>query len=198
MTSGSITSRTATFHRQRRRRTVFFRRLCENVRRHPWALASALLLMLALGWAMVALVEIPLPGGSNTPLLILLWNTSVKLAAMLVAFLLMLAFFSVPPKRALQYEAEFAHIEFTDRYGNPPALISRERIKHSQEEKITFYSAGISLEQWSQWQGKIQDALNITYAEPPQYAFKKRYFILLTVVSGIAGHRKENLYDDEL
>lgn len=143
------------------------------------------------------LVEIPLPGGSNNPLLILLWNTSVKLAVILVAFLLLLIFFSLPPKGALQFEAELAHIEFTDRYGNPPALISRKRTKHSQEEKITFYSAGISLEQWSQWQGKIQDALNITFAEPPQYAFNKRYFALLTVVPGIGGPRKESLYDND-
>ena len=196
MTSERITNRTAKFHQQKRRRTVLLRRFCENVRRHPWALVVSLLLILALGWVM-NLVEIPLPSGSNNLLLILLWNTSVKLAVMLVAFLLILAFFSVPPKGALQYEAELAHIEFTDRYGNPPALISRKKTKRSQEEKITFYSAGISLEQWSQWQGKIQDALNITYAEPPQYAYNKRYYALLTVVSGIAGPRKESLYDDD-
>lgn len=197
MTSERITNRTAKFHQQKRRRTVLLRRFCENVRRHPWALVSALLLILALGWAMT-LVEIPLPGGKNSPFLLALWNGTAKLAIILVASLLALCTFTALPKKALEYEAGLAHIEFTDRYGHPPALISRKKTKRSQEEKITFYSAGISLEQWSQWQGKIQDALNITYAEPPQYAYRKRYYIMLTVVPGVVTSRKEALYDNEL
>lgn len=76
--------------------------------------------------------------------------------------------------------------------------MAREQIKPTKIEKLIFYSAGIGLEHWVERQGDIQDALNITYAEPPQYAYNKRYYVLLTVVSGIAGPRKESLYDDEL
>lgn len=195
MTSELITNRTAKFHQQKRRRTVFLRRFCENVRRHPWALVVALLLILALGWAM-ALVEIPLPGGSSYPFLLALWNGAAKLAIILVASLLTLCTFAAPPKKALEYESGLAHVELIDRFGNPPALVSR--VYTNKIERLTFYSAGISLERWIKRQGDIQDALNIMYVAPPQYAYRRRYYILLTVVSGVVAPRKENLYDDEL
>lgn len=197
MTSESITNRTAKFHQQKRRRTVLLRRFCENVRRHPWALVSALLLILALGWAMT-LVEIPLLGGNNYPFLFALWNGAAKLAIILTVFLLALAMFTVAPPRASTYETQLAQIKHTDRWGNSPVLVAREQIKPAKIEKLIFYSAGISLERWVERQGEIQDALNITYVEPPQYAYGKRYYVELTVASGIAGTRKENLYDDEL
>ncbi len=195
MTSEKITTRTAKFHHQKKKQSCFFRRFCENVRRHPWALVVALLLILALGWAM-ALVEIPLPGGSNYPFLLALWNGAAKLAIILVASLLTLCTFTAPPKKALEYEAGLAHIEFTDRYGNPPALVSR--VCTNKIERLTFYSAGISLELWKERQGDIQDALNAVYIEPPQYAYKKRYYIMLTVLPGTGEPRKDVLYDDEL
>lgn len=193
MTSERITNRTAKFHQQKRRRTVFLRRFCENVRRHPWVLVAALLLILALGWAMT-LVEIPLPGGSSCPFLLALWNGTAKLAIILVASLLTLCTFTAPPKKALEYEAGLAHIEFTDRYGNPPALVSR--VCTNKIERLTFYSAGISLELWKRRQGDAQDTLNVEYFEPPKY-YQKRHYILLSVVPGIGGPRKENLYDDD-
>ena len=197
MTSESITSRTAKFHQQKRRRTVFLRRFCENVHRHPWALVSALLLILTLGWAMT-LVEIPLPGGSSCPFLLALWNGAAKLAIILTVSLLTLVMFAAAPPQSLNYEMRLAQINLTDRWGNSPVLVARGQIKPTKIEKLIFYSAGIGLEHWVERQGDIQDALNITYAEPPQYAYNKRYYVLLTVVSGIAGPRKESLYDDEL
>lgn len=195
--SEKIVTRIAQLTARRRRRAIFWRRFCSNARQYPWALSLALLLILVLGWVMTW-VAIPLPGGNSNPMLIALWNASIKLAVMLVAFLLMLAVFSVPPKEALQYEAGLAHIEFVDRYKNPPALVSREQIKPAKTGKLIFYSAGISLELWVECQGDIQDALNITYVEPPQYAYKKRHYIMLTVVPGVAIPREDTLYEDEL
>lgn len=182
---------------RKRAKSIAWRRFCSNAHHRPWALALTLLLMAALCWAMTW-VSIPLPSGNSNPLLTDLWNTSVKLAVMVVAFLLMLAFFSIPPKGALQNEAELAHIGFTDRYKNPPALVSREQEKSTKSLRLFFYSGGISLERWIESQRDIQDALNITYAEPPQYAYRKRYYIMLTVVPGTGEPRNEALYDDEL
>lgn len=195
--SEKIAARIEQLTARHRNRAIRLRRVCIIVCRRPWALVLALLLILILGWAMTW-VSIPFPGENSNPLLTALWNTSVKLAVMLMVFLFTFAFFSAPPKEALQYEAELAHIGFVDRYKNPPALVSKERINPPKIEKLTFYSAGISLESWIERQGDIQDALNAVYVEPPQYAYKKRYYIMLTVLPGTGEPRKENLYDDEL
>lgn len=180
---------------KRRNRAVMLRRFCSNASRRPWLLVCALLLLSILGWVMMG-VSIPFPGGSSNPLLIALWRASVKLAVILLAVLLTLGVFTAPPRKALEYEAGLAHIGFTDRYGNPPALISR--VCTDKIERLTFYSAGISLELWKGRQADIQDSLNFIYVEPPQYAYRKRYYILLTVTSGTGVPRNETLYDDEL
>lgn len=180
-----------------RHKDIAKQRFGQNVRRHPWILAISLLLLLVMSWAM-ACISIPLPGGNSSSMLISLWNHSVKVAVWLIAFLLVTAVLTSAPPQAKALEAALAHIKFTDRYGYCPALISRVCAKPAKIEKLTFYSAGISLESWAERQGDIQDALNVVYVEPPQYAYNKRHYVMLTVVPGIAKPREEPLYDDEL
>lgn len=169
--SEKIVTRIAQMTARRRRRAILWRRFCSNAHQHLWALVLALLLVLVLGWVMTW-VSVPFPGENNNPLLIAFWNTNVKLSVMLIASVLTFSPFFAPPKGASQYEAELAHIGFVDRYKNPPALVLKERIKPAKIEKLTFYSAGISLESWIERQGDIQDALNSVYVEPPQYAYR--------------------------
>lgn len=190
-----MADRVKRFSTRKRAKCISLGRFRANVHRRPWALAPALLLLAALCWAMTW-ATIPFPAGSNNLLLTALWNASAKLAIILVAVLLTLGVFTAPPKKALEYEAGLAHIGFTDRYGNPPALVSR--VCTNKTEKLTFYSAGITLETWVERQEQIQDALSVAYLEPPQYAYRKRYYIMLTAVPGIGGPRKGSLYDDEL
>lgn len=166
---------------RKRVKSIVWRRSCSNAHHRPWALALTLLLIVALCWAM-AWVTIPFPGGSSNSLLMTLWNASAKMTIILVAALLTLGVFTAPPRKALAYEARLAHIEFTDRYGNPPALVSR--VCTNKTEKLTFYSAGISFDRWKEQQADIQDALNVTYLEPPKNAYKKSYYVLLTVAPG--------------
>lgn len=180
-----------------RRNVVMQCRLCANVSHRPWTLVLALLLILVLGWA-VTCVSIPFPSGNVHPMLTVFWNVTVKLGVTLTAFLLVLTMLTTAPPRAMEYEAIFTAIDFTDCYGNPPALISKKKEKSSKVIQMTFYCSGISLKQWQERQGDIQDALNVTYVEAPQYAYNKRYYIMLTVVPGVGGPRKGSLYDDEL
>lgn len=182
---------------QRRRKTIMWRRFCANVSHHPWTLVLALMLILIWGWA-VTCVSISFPSRNVYPMLTVFWNVIVKLGVTLIAFLLVLTMLTTAPPRAMEYEAIFTAIDFTDCYGNPPALISKKKEKSSKVIQMTFYCSGISLKQWQERQGDIQDALNVTYVEAPQYAYNKRYYIMLTVVPGVGGPRKGSLYDDEL
>lgn len=193
-----MADRVKRFSAQRRAKSIFLGRFRANVHHHPWTLALALLLIAALCWAMTW-VTIPFPGGNSNPLLIALYNVSIKFTAILVSFLLILAFFTSPPKRALEYEASLVQIGFVDRSEekNPPALVSRERIKHSKKERIIFYSAGLGLKQWIQEREAIESALNVVYVEEPRQVYNKSYYIMLTVVPGVGGPRKGPLYDDE-
>lgn len=182
---------------QRRRKTIMWRRFCANVSHRPWTLALALPLPFILVlWAMTW-ISIP-PGGNVHPMLTFFWNVALKLGVTLTTFLLVLTVLTAAPPWSREYEMAFANIDFTDHYGNPPALVHQKRGKHSKTIQITFYCSGISLKQWQERQEDIQDALNVTYVEAPQYAYNKRYYIMLTVVPGVGGPRKGSLYDDEL
>lgn len=185
---------------QRRCKAILGRRFCYNVCRWPWAFMLAVLLFVALVYAMT-MVNIPLPGDGNFPvLLIFLWDFSNKLAIMIIFILVIAAVFTISPYKAQTYEAALVNIGLTDHYGNAPALVSRRKLKsaNANNQELIFYSDGVDLEKWMKLKGKIESALNLTYLCEPQNAFGKRYYVMLTVASGIAEPRKKTLYDDEL
>lgn len=185
---------------KRRRRAILGRRFCYNVCRWPWAFALAVLVLIALMCAM-SIANVSLPGSGNLPVpLVLLWNFSSKLAILIIFALAVATIFTSPPSKALLYEASLYNIEFTDHFGNAPALVACHKLKsaNADNKELIFYSSGIEREQWEVKQESIQDALEVTYLAPPAYEYKRHCYIRLTVTSGIAEPQKEPLYDDEL
>lgn len=193
----SLYEREKKFIAQRCRRTVFWRRLYSSARYHTWKLALLFLGLCVLGWALT-LVVVPTPGSSSYPVLITIYDYAVKVAVLLIAALLALSMLTAAPKKSREWEAALAQIKFTNKFGFSPVLVSRQRLSNTNIEEIVFYSSGVSMERWVERQAEVQDALNLTYVESPQYKYNKRYYIALTVSPGIGIRNNETLYDDAL
>lgn len=105
------------------------------------------------------------------------------------------------PRHAKRYERALFAANLTTCETIAPALLSRRHIKGSSIHVLTFYSIGVSCEYWLKNQSAAEDALNVTFIEPPTYGGRKgmnRNLIVLTVTDGVNERRKEPLLDDEL
>lgn len=179
-----------------RHKSVNFLRLRYNIIHRPWIVAVSLLLFL-LGWCMT-LSSIPLPGGSQSLLLLSLWSYAVKAMILLIAMLLSLAVIITPPPKARTMEVALSGLSFENDFNHSPALVSRLKIPKTDIEKLVFYSYAIGLKRWDDWKEDIQDALDVTFVEAPMYAYGRRDCIELTVSYGVKKSREELLTDDEL
>lgn len=197
--SEKIVSREEQETNRDRRRAVAKQRRRYNIRRHPLISVLLVLLLLIFGFAMTC-VSVPLPWGNSSPILISLWNHSVKIAVWLIAFLLVMAVLTSAPPLAKAWGIALVHIGFVDKYGYSPALVSSQMIGNKGAEQHIFYSKGIALDKWIERQHEIEDALNITIKDPSHYDHNGHY-IVFTAKHGVdnaQGEQGELLYDDEL
>lgn len=183
-----------------RRRAILKQRLNHNIHRHPWISVISPLLLIVLGWGM-NWVSIPLPGENSSPLLIFLWNHSVKITVWLVVFLLVMAVLTSAPPRGKTWTVALAHIGFIDKYSYSPALISSQLIGSKGAEQHVFYSKGIGLDKWVERKREIEDQLNITLIEDPSHYDHDGHYVVLIAKRGVdnaPSEQGEPLYDDEL
>lgn len=192
---------------QERRKVVVRSRLWHGFKRlfqQPWTLAFPLLLAIAAVLAWHNVDKLPLPGGGETILeMVILWQLVLRALVVVLtvlAFLLLLALLGTP-RRAKKINNALSHAGLVDRYGLAPALLHAQPVKGTAVRKMTFYSKGISKASWEEREGNISDALNVHFVEPPAYGGKKgnnRNYITLTVAPGAGNQPTPALYDDEL
>lgn len=203
------TSQDAKFVAKKRRRVricCYISNAAGEFVRCPWKLIFLLPLLLGFGFAYSKREQIPLPEN-------IIGNPQVKelyifvyvlvLVTITILLLLGLMYKLGTPSDAKDTEFSLTHIEFVDRYGFSPILVSRRRIAKSNAERLTFYSKGISKETWMLHRGDIEDILNVHCVgeDPIQYSnrrFHAKNYIVLTVAPGVERKREEPLYDDEI
>lgn len=183
---------------KRRKRDVQRLRLWYYIQHHPWLSVLIALFLLTLTWFMTK-VSIPLPGGSNVPLLIITWDYTVKLAILLCAFLLIFAIFTVVPREAKDWELTLAQIDIVDSCGFGPVLIAKQRLSNSDNQRYIFYSRGISQTLWEAHKQEIPKDMGVSLEIEKNFEHTPKYCISVIVShDGFEGRQWEQLTDDEL
>ena len=188
-----------------RNRARLWLRLSNGVReliKHPWKLAPlfTLAVLCLLAWNNRGKVAF----ASSVPLLNALWMYAIEALLVLLSVISLLALLALlgTPCHAKHIEAALAHARVVDRYGFPPALVSRQRDISGEISIMTFYSRGIPQELWEKRRREIEDVLNVRWVEDAKYGGKLNNngnYIILTVANGTGiVERGEPLYDDEL
>ena len=156
------------------------------------------LFLLMLAWFMTK-VSIPLPGGSNVPLLIITWNCTVKLAILLCANLLIFSIFTVAPRGAKDWELTLAQIKVVDSCGFGPVLIAKQQLSNSDNQRYIFYSRGISQTLWEEHKQEIPKDMGVSLEIEKNSEHTLKYCISVIVShDGFEGQQWEQLTDDEL
>lgn len=183
--------------RKRRQKDVQKQRLCHNIRRHPWSLASVALFLLMLVWFMLK-VSIPLPGGGDNPLLIIIWNSATKSAISLLAILLIFATLTAAPREAKEWELTLRHIGIVDNCKFGPILIAKQRLANSGNQRYIFYSRGISEKLWEEKKQEIQKDMAVVLEREENPKYTHEYCISFIVNPDFENQRRKQLTDDEL
>lgn len=190
---------------KRRKRKIATLRLVawlKDLIRAPWSLAP--FLPLCIVFAMLWKKRVGLLPNSGNLLLSTVNYYCFSLLLPLIFVLLvagLLSLFSTP-RYAKRYEDALLQIGLVSYGGEPPALISRKRIKGtSSVTQLVFYSLGVSKETWERQKNEVEDALNLHLVDTIKYGGWKganRNLIVLTAAPGSGGNRQEPLYDEEL
>ena len=183
---------------KRRQRDVQGLRLRYNILHYPWLSVLMVLFLLMLTWFMTK-VSIPLPGGSNVPLLISTWNYTVKLAILLCTILLISSIFTVAPREAKDWELTLAQIDIVDSSGLAPVLIAKQQLSNSDNQRYIFYSRGISQTLWEAHKQEISKDMGVSLEVEKNSKHTPKYCISVIVShDGFEGQQWEQLTDDEL